>query len=128
LPRPASGRSATSAREERIRFTDVTPSRRYKQELEHANQGLEDAHAELQSTNEELETMDEEMQATNEELHTINDGLGQRTTELNQLNASLESIWAGLDGAVTVLDADLRGAGRVLVVDESDREPPTLTG
>ena len=119
-----------------INFTDVTRSRRYKQELEHANQGLESAYAELQSTNEELETtneelqstveelettneelqstneeletMNEEMQATNEELQTINDELGQRTAELNQLNAFLESIWAGLDGAVTVLDADLR--------------------
>jgi two-component system CheB/CheR fusion protein len=119
-----------------INFTDVTRSRRYKEELEHANQGLEDAYAELQSTNEELETtneelqstveelettneelqstneeletMNEEMQATNEELQTINDELGQRTIELNQLNAFLESIWAGLDGAVTVLDPDLR--------------------
>src|SRR5215217_8669674 len=91
-----------------INFTDVTRSRRYKQELEHANQGLEDAYAELQSTNEELETMNEEMQATNDELQAINDELGQRTTELNQLNAFLESVWAGLDGAVTVLDPDLR--------------------
>jgi two-component system, chemotaxis family, CheB/CheR fusion protein len=119
-----------------INFTDVTRSRRYKEELEHANQGLEDAYAELQSTNEELETtneelqstveelettneelqstneeletMNEEMQATNEELQSINDELGQRTIELNQLNAFLESIWAGLEGAVTVLDADLR--------------------
>jgi two-component system, chemotaxis family, CheB/CheR fusion protein len=119
-----------------INFTDVTRSRRYKQELEHVNQGLEDAYAELQSTNEELETtneelqstveelettneelqstneeletMNEEMQATNEELQTINDELGQRTIELNQLNAFLESIWAGLEGAVTVLDPDLR--------------------
>jgi len=119
-----------------INFTDVTRSRRYKEELEHANRGLEDAYAELQSTNEELETtneelqstveelettneelqstneeletMNEEMQATNEELQTINDELGQRTTELNQLNAFLESIWAGLEGAVAVLDADLK--------------------
>jgi two-component system, chemotaxis family, CheB/CheR fusion protein len=119
-----------------INFTDVTRSRRYKQELEHANQGLEDAYAELQSTNEELETtneelqstveelettneelqstneeletMNQEMQATNEELQTINDELGQRTIELNQLNAFLESIWGGLEGAVTVLDPDLR--------------------
>jgi two-component system, chemotaxis family, CheB/CheR fusion protein len=119
-----------------INFSDVTRSRRYKEELEHANQGLEDAYAELQSTNEELETtneelqstveelettneelqstneeletMNEEMQATNQELQTINDELGQRTSELNQLNAFLESIWAGLEGAVAVLDADLR--------------------
>ena len=119
-----------------INFSDVTRSRRYKEELEHANQGLEDAYAELQSTNEELETTNEElqstveelettneelqstneeletmnmeMQATNEELQTINDELGQRTTELNQLNSFLESIWAGLDGAVAVLDPDLQ--------------------
>jgi two-component system, chemotaxis family, CheB/CheR fusion protein len=69
---------------------------------------LETTNEELQSTNEELETMNEEMQATNEELQTINDELGQRTIELNQLNAFLESIWAGLEGAVTVLDPDLR--------------------
>jgi two-component system, chemotaxis family, CheB/CheR fusion protein len=119
-----------------ISFADVTRSRRYKQELEHANQGLEDAYAELQSTNEELETtneelqstveelettneelqstneeletMNQEMQSTNEELQTINDELGLRTAELNQLNAFLESIWAGLGGAVAVLDPDLR--------------------
>jgi hypothetical protein len=69
------------------RSADVTRSRRYKEKLEHANQGLEDAYAELQSTNEEL---------------------GLRTAELNQLNAFLESIWAGLGGAVVVLDPDLR--------------------
>jgi two-component system, chemotaxis family, CheB/CheR fusion protein len=119
-----------------VGFADVTRSRRYKEELEHANQGLEDAYAELQSTNEELETtneelqstveelettneelqstneeletMNEEMQSTNEELQTINDELGERTSELNQLNAFLESIWAGLGGAVVVLDHDLR--------------------
>jgi two-component system CheB/CheR fusion protein len=119
-----------------ISFADVTRSRRYREELEHANQGLEDAYAELQSTNEELETtneelqstveelettneelqstneeletMNEEMQSTNEELQTINDELGMRTAELNQLNAFLESIWAGLGGAVVVLDPDLR--------------------
>jgi two-component system, chemotaxis family, CheB/CheR fusion protein len=105
-----------------VSFIDVTRPRRYKDELEHANQGLEDAYGELQSTNEELETtneelqstneeletMNEELQSTNEELQTINDELAQRTTELNQLNAFLESIWAGLGGAVAVLDPDLR--------------------
>jgi two-component system CheB/CheR fusion protein len=119
-----------------ISFADVTRSRRYKEELEHVNQGLEGAYAELQSTNEELETtneelqstveelettneelqstneeletMNQEMQSTNEELQTINDELGVRTAELNQLNAFLESIWAGLGGAVVVLDPDLR--------------------
>jgi two-component system CheB/CheR fusion protein len=119
-----------------ISFVDVTRSRRYKEELEQANQGLEDAYAELQSTNEELETtneelqstveelettneelqstneeletMNEEMQSTNDELQTINDELAQRTAELHQLTEFLESIWAGLGGAVAVLDPDLR--------------------
>jgi two-component system CheB/CheR fusion protein len=36
-----------------VTFTDVTRSRRFQQELEHANRDLEDAYAELQSTNEE---------------------------------------------------------------------------
>jgi two-component system CheB/CheR fusion protein len=119
-----------------ISFTDVTRSRRYKQELEQANQGLEDAYAELQSTveelettneelqstveelettneelqstNEELETMNEEMQSTNDELQSINDELAQRTAELHQLTEFLESIWTGLGGAVAVLDPELR--------------------
>jgi two-component system, chemotaxis family, CheB/CheR fusion protein len=119
-----------------VTFTDVTRSRRFQQELEHANRDLEDAYAELQSTNEELETtneelqstveelettneelqstneeletMNEEMQSTNDELQTINDELSLRTTELNQVNAFLESIWASLGGAVVVLDAELR--------------------
>jgi two-component system, chemotaxis family, CheB/CheR fusion protein len=93
----------------------VTRSRRYNEELEQANQGLEDAYAELQSTNEELETtneeletMNEEMPSTNDELQTINDELAQRTAELHQLTEFLESIWAGLGGAVAVLDPDLR--------------------
>jgi two-component system CheB/CheR fusion protein len=119
-----------------VSFTDVTLSKRFQQELEHANRELEDAYAELQSTNnelettneelqstveelettneelqstnEELETMNEEMQSTNEELQTINDELSQRTTDLNQVNAFLESIWESLGGAVTVLDEELR--------------------
>jgi two-component system, chemotaxis family, CheB/CheR fusion protein len=101
---PAPGGRAPGAARASISFADVTRSRRYKEELEHANQGLEDAYAELQSTNEELETTNEEMQSTNEELQTINDELGMRTAELNQLNAFLESIRAGLGGAVVVLD------------------------
>jgi two-component system, chemotaxis family, CheB/CheR fusion protein len=114
----------------------VTSSHRFREELEHANRGLEEAYAELQSTNEELETtneelqstveelettneelqstneeletMNEEMQSTNEELQTINDELSRRTAELNELNAFLESIWASLGGAVAVLDAEMR--------------------
>jgi two-component system, chemotaxis family, CheB/CheR fusion protein len=119
-----------------VSFTDVTRSHHFQEELQHANQGLEEAYAELQSTNEELETtneelqstveelettneelqstneeletMNEEMQSTNEELQTINDELSRRTAELNELNAFLESIWASLGGAVAVLDQDMR--------------------
>jgi hypothetical protein len=60
-----------------IGFADVTRSRRHKEELEHANQGLEDAYAELQSTNGELQT--------------INDEVGIRTTELDHLQPLLDS-------------------------------------
>jgi two-component system CheB/CheR fusion protein len=119
-----------------VSFTDVTRLRHFQEELEHANQGLEEAYAELQSTNEELETtneelqstveelettneelqstneeletMNEEMQSTNEELQTINDELSRRTAELNEVNAFLESIWASLGGAVAVLEQDMR--------------------
>src|SRR6266540_2308798 len=105
-----------------VSFSDVTRSHRFQEELEHANRGLEEAYEELQSsneelettneelqsTNEELETMNEEMQSTNEELQTINDELSRRSAELNEVNAFLESIWASLGGAVTVLDDDMR--------------------
>jgi two-component system CheB/CheR fusion protein len=77
-------------------------------ELQSTNEELETTNEELQSTNEELETMNEEMQSTNDELQTINDELAQRTAELHQLTEFLESIWAGLGGAVAVLDPDLR--------------------
>ncbi len=87
-------------------FQDLEVS--YNEELQSTVEELETTNEELQSTNEELETMNEEMQSTNEELQTINDELGTRTAELNQLNAFLESIWAGLGGAVAVLDPDLR--------------------
>ncbi len=119
-----------------VSFANITLSRRFQHELEHANRGLEDAYEELQSTNEELETtneelqstveelettneelqstneeletMNEELQATNEELQALNDVLSQRTTKLNQMNALLESIWASLGRAVVVLDTELR--------------------
>jgi len=105
-----------------VSFANVTLSRRFQHELEHANRGLEDAYEELQSTNEELETtneelqstneeletMNEELQATNEELQALNQVLSQRTTELNQMNALLESIWASVGRAVVVLDTELR--------------------
>jgi two-component system, chemotaxis family, CheB/CheR fusion protein len=119
-----------------VSFVDVTRSRRYKEELEHANQGLEDAYAELQSTNEELETtneelqstveelettneelqstneeletMNEELQSTNEELETMNDELRQRGDDLNSANAFLESVLTSLHAGVVVVDEELR--------------------
>src|SRR6266545_4113773 len=70
-----------------VSFSDVTRSHRFQEELEHANRGLEEAYEELQSTNDEL---------------------SRRSAELNEVNAFLESIWASLGGAVTVLDDDMR--------------------
>src|SRR6266511_4551528 len=119
-----------------VSFTDVTRSRRFQQELEHANHGLEEAYEELQSTNEELETtneelqstveelettneelqstneeletMNEELQSTNEELQTMNDELRHRSAELNVSNAFLEAVFTSLRAAVVVVDRDLR--------------------
>jgi two-component system CheB/CheR fusion protein len=119
-----------------LTFTDVTSYKRLQDEIEHSNQELEAAYEELQSTNEELETtneelqstveelettneelqstneeletMNEELQSANEELQTINEELRQRTEELNQVNAYLESILKSMQGAVVVVDQDMR--------------------
>jgi PAS domain S-box-containing protein len=74
-----------------VSFADVTRSRRYKAELEHANQGLEDAYAELQSTNEELETTNEELQSTVKELETTNEELQSTNEELRPSTTSWAS-------------------------------------
>ena len=119
-----------------ITFADVTRQQELNVELEHANIELETAYEELQSTNEELETtneelqstveelettneelqstneeletMNEELQSTNDELQSINDQLRDRTAETNRLNAFLQAIVSSLDGAVAVLDDELR--------------------
>ena len=80
------------------------------EELQSTNEELETTNEELQTTNEELETKNEELQSTNEELETINDELNQRTEELHHTNFFLESILAGLEEAVVVLDRELRVA------------------
>src|SRR6266540_4327829 len=118
-----------------VSFTDVTRSRRFQQELEHANHGLEEAYEELQSTNEELETtneelqstveelettneelqstneelatMNEELQSTNDELQNINDELRDRSRELSAAEAFLDAVLASLQAGVTVVDKDL---------------------
>jgi two-component system CheB/CheR fusion protein len=119
-----------------VTFTDVSTFRRLQQELERSRQDLETTNEELQatneelettneelqstveelettneelqSTNEELETMNEELQAANEELQSMNDELRLRGDELNQVNTFLEAVFAGLRGAVVVLDRDRR--------------------
>ncbi|HZT44320.1 MAG TPA: CheR family methyltransferase [Chthonomonadaceae bacterium] len=118
-----------------ISFTDVSESRRLREELQRFNQELETAYEELQSTNEELqttneelqstveelettneelqstneelETMNEELQSTNEELETINNELTQRSEALKRANTFLESILASLRDGVAVIDRDL---------------------
>ena len=118
-----------------ITFTDSTPHKRLREDLEHSkveietayqrlqhtneevettngelqstNEELETANEELQSTKEELETMNEELQSANEELQTMNEELRVRTDEVAHVNALLESILASLPGGVVVLDADL---------------------
>jgi two-component system CheB/CheR fusion protein len=78
------------------------------EELQSAIEELETTNEELQSTNEELETMNEELQSTNEEMQTVNDELRERTGEVGEMNAFLESVLAGLQTAVAVVDGDLR--------------------
>ena len=52
--------------------------------------------------------MNEELQSTNEELQTLNDELRDRTLEVDRVNGFLQSILAGLDLAVVVVDTDYR--------------------
>jgi two-component system CheB/CheR fusion protein len=52
--------------------------------------------------------MNEELQSTNEELQTLNDELRDRTLEVDRVNGFLQSILAGLELAVVVVDADYR--------------------
>jgi two-component system CheB/CheR fusion protein len=78
------------------------------EELQSTIEELETTNEELQSTNEELETMNEELQSTNEELHTTNDELRIRSDDLNRANVFLESILSSLQGAVVVVDAELK--------------------
>jgi two-component system CheB/CheR fusion protein len=75
------------------------------EELQSTVEELETTNEELQSTNEEMETTNEELQSTNEELQTINDELGKRTDELNAANAFNQSIFAGLDSGIVVVDS-----------------------
>lgn len=118
-----------------INFTDVTPYKQLRQELEHSKQELEVAYEELQSTNEELETtneelqssneelettneelqstneeletMNEELQSTNEELQTVNDELHDTSAAVNDSNNFLEAILASLQQGVVVINRDL---------------------
>jgi two-component system, chemotaxis family, CheB/CheR fusion protein len=119
-----------------ISFIDVSETRRLQDELELSNRDLETAYEELQSTNEELETTNEELQSTieelettneelqstneeletinaelqstNEELQTINDELRMRTAELDEVNDFLESMLVSHQGALVVVDRELR--------------------
>ena len=52
--------------------------------------------------------MNEELQSTNEELQTLNDELRDRTLEVDRVNGFLQSILAGLELAVVVVDTDYR--------------------
>jgi two-component system CheB/CheR fusion protein len=52
--------------------------------------------------------MNEELQSTNEELETTNTELRMRSDELNTANAFLNSILAGLEVAVVVVDPKLQ--------------------
>jgi two-component system, chemotaxis family, CheB/CheR fusion protein len=78
------------------------------EELQSTVEELETTNEELQSTNEELETMNEELQSMNDELHSINEQLRERQVELDDLNIFMESVLAGLQAGVVVVDRELR--------------------
>ena len=75
--------------------------------LQVTNEELETSNAEFESTNEELGSMNEELHSTNEELETLNTELHLRTTELSTTNSILQSILAGLQVGVAVVDRHL---------------------
>ena len=78
------------------------------EELQSTVEELETTNEELQSSNEELETMNEELQSTNEELETINDELRVVSKELTETNAFLNTVLAGFEEAVIVVDSDMQ--------------------
>ena len=78
------------------------------EELQSTVEELETTNEELQSTNEELETMNEELQSTNDEFQATNDTLRDRSTELNRVNDFLQSILAGINAGVIVIDQEMR--------------------
>jgi len=116
-----------------LAFTDVTRTHALQQELETAQESLENSIEELQSANEELETTNEELQSTNEELETTNEELQSTNEELETLNEEarssneemesvneelriqaeqatsyrlhLESVLRSMNGGIIVLDA-----------------------
>jgi two-component system, chemotaxis family, CheB/CheR fusion protein len=77
------------------------------EELQSTNEELETTNEELQSSNEELETMNEELQSSNEELETMNEELRLRTGELNHATVLVDSMLAGLDVGVAIVDREL---------------------
>ena len=74
-----------------LSFADTTRLYSLRQELEAAQENLENTIEELQSANEELETTNEELQSTNEELETTNEELQSTNEELETLNEEARS-------------------------------------
>jgi two-component system CheB/CheR fusion protein len=52
--------------------------------------------------------MNEELQSMNDELHASNEELRLRTLEVGEVNTFMESVLAGLRGAVVVVDREQR--------------------
>ncbi|HWB10270.1 MAG TPA: PAS domain S-box protein [Pirellulales bacterium] len=78
------------------------------EELTVSNEQAMSLNEELQSANEELQTSQEEYQAINEELNTINQQLEAKVIELETANNDLTNALNGTDGAMVLLDRDLR--------------------
>jgi two-component system CheB/CheR fusion protein len=75
--------------------------------LQVTNEELETSNAEFESTNEELGSMNEELHSTNAELESLNGELHRRSAELSMTHSILQSVLAGLQTGVAVVDRDL---------------------
>ncbi|MDC0710921.1 PAS domain-containing protein [Stigmatella sp. ncwal1] len=87
---------------------DVTTLRSLEQNLQLANDELNNANLRLQSSNEEMRAANEELETTNEELQSANEELQTTNEELQSTNEELETTNEELQSTNAELDATNR--------------------
>jgi two-component system CheB/CheR fusion protein len=78
-----------------------------QEELKSTNEELQSSNEELQSTNEELTTSKEEMQSLNEELQTVNAELQSKVDDYSRVNNDMKNLLNSTDIATLFLDKEL---------------------